>query len=89
MEMSPVSSRKPSKLLYDQAQGKALVLLSAILEEGGNYGRVVRDETGAVKEIVEARDCTPEQKEIREINAGVYCFNNRDLFECAQRADNR
>lgn len=69
------------EMLYDQAQGKDLVLLSAILEEGGNYGRVVRDETGAVKEIVEARDCTPEQKEIREINAGVYCFNNRDLFD--------
>lgn len=67
--------------LYQEAQDHSLVLLSAILEDGAHYGRVVRDENGAVKAIVEAKDCTESQKQIREINAGVYCFNNRDLFD--------
>ncbi|MBF0579166.1 NTP transferase domain-containing protein [Erysipelotrichaceae bacterium RD49] len=67
--------------LYQEAQNHSLVLLSAILEDGAHYGRVVRDENGAVKAIVEAKDCNESQKQIREINAGVYCFNNRDLFD--------
>lgn len=71
------------KALYQEAveNNHSLVLLSAILEDGAHYGRVVRDESGQVLEIVESKDCTPDQKQIREINAGVYCFNNRDLFE--------
>ncbi len=67
--------------LYQEAQNHSLVLLSAILEDGAHYGRVVRDENGAVKAIVEAKDCNESQKQIREINAGVYCFNNQDLFD--------
>lgn len=69
------------EMLFEKAKDHSLVLLSAVLEDGQNYGRIVRDETGAVKGIVEAKDCTDEQKQIREINAGVYCFNNRDLFD--------
>lgn len=67
--------------LYQEAENHSLVLLSAILEDGAHYGRVVRNESGQVQAIVEAKDCTPKQKEIKEINAGVYCFNNRDLFD--------
>lgn len=68
--------------LFDEAISKehALVLLSAVLDDGAHYGRVIRDEDGKVQAIVEAKDCDEDQKQIREINAGVYCFNNRDLF---------
>lgn len=69
------------KKLYEANEGKSLTLLSSVLEDGAHYGRIVRDRTGAVTGIVEAKDCTPEQKEIREINAGMYCFDTRDLFE--------
>ncbi len=77
----PGLSQQTLEDLYEQAKDHSLVLLSAIFDEGGNYGRIVRDENGQVLEIVEAKDCTPAQREIREINAGVYCFNNQDLFE--------
>lgn len=77
----PCLKAKTLERLYQEAQDHSLVLLSAILEDGAHYGRVVRDENGAVKAIVEAKDCTESQKQIREINAGVYCFNNRDLFD--------
>lgn len=69
------------KKLYEANEGKSLTLLSSVLEDGAHYGRVVRDKEGHVTGIVEAKDCTSEQKQIREVNAGMYCFNTRDLFE--------
>jgi bifunctional UDP-N-acetylglucosamine pyrophosphorylase/glucosamine-1-phosphate N-acetyltransferase len=44
-----------------------------VLDDAGHYGRVVR-EGGSVKGIVEAKDATADQREIREINAAIYCF---------------
>lgn len=38
------------------------------------YGRVIRDATGGFSEVVEEKDCTPEQLAIRELNSGVYVF---------------
>ena len=45
------------------------------------YGRVVRDQDGSFLEIVEERDCTPEQLEITELNSGVYLFRAAVLFD--------
>ncbi|WP_297567846.1 bifunctional N-acetylglucosamine-1-phosphate uridyltransferase/glucosamine-1-phosphate acetyltransferase [uncultured Faecalibaculum sp.] len=69
------------KKLYEAAEGKSLTLLSSVLEDGAHYGRIVRDANGGVTAIVEAKDCTPAQREIREVNAGMYCFDTQDLFE--------
>lgn len=77
------------KELYEAAKDHSLVLLSAILDDGAHYGRVVRNENGQVLEIVEAKDCNEEQKKICEINAGVYCFNNADLFDALKELDNK
>lgn len=68
------------KKLYEANEGASLTLLSSILEDGGSYGRIIRDENQDVQAIVEARDCTDEQKAVREVNAGIYCFDNQDLF---------
>ncbi len=46
--------------------------ISAILDDAGAYGRVIRDAEGAVTAIVEARDATPAERAVREINTGVY-----------------
>lgn len=74
--------------LYQEAEGSSLVLLSALLEDGAHYGRIVRDENGDFEKIVEAKDCTEEQKKICEINTGVYCFDNQDLFGALSLLDN-
>lgn len=84
----PCLCKETLEMLYESAKDHSLVLLSAVLEDGGNYGRIVRDEDGAFKAIVEAKDCTPEQKQIKEVNAGVYCFNNRDLFDALKELSN-
>ncbi|MFN3412720.1 MAG: NTP transferase domain-containing protein [Thermoanaerobaculum sp.] len=57
-----------------QREKAACALLSAVLDEGGPYGRIVRQD-GKVVAIVEARDASPEQLAIREVNAGVYVFD--------------
>jgi bifunctional UDP-N-acetylglucosamine pyrophosphorylase/glucosamine-1-phosphate N-acetyltransferase len=54
--------------------GAAATLLSARPPEPGAYGRVVRDEAGRVRAIVEARDASAQELAIREVNAGVYAF---------------
>ena len=74
--------------LYDMNKEASLTLLTSILEDGAHYGRIVRNEEGNVSMIVEAKDCTPSQKEIREINAGMYCFKNKDLFEALKLLNN-
>ncbi|WP_199522085.1 bifunctional UDP-N-acetylglucosamine diphosphorylase/glucosamine-1-phosphate N-acetyltransferase GlmU [Geodermatophilus marinus] len=54
------------------AAGHALTVLTAVVDDPTGLGRIVRDEDGAVQAIVEERDATPEQRAVREINAGVY-----------------
>ncbi len=52
--------------------GEALTVLTAVVEDPTGLGRIVRDERGGVRAIVEERDATPDERAIREINAGVY-----------------
>jgi bifunctional UDP-N-acetylglucosamine pyrophosphorylase/glucosamine-1-phosphate N-acetyltransferase len=61
--------------------GAAAAVLTAVLDEPGAYGRVLRHPGGGVTAIVEARDATPEQLRIREVNAGVYAFRRQPLEE--------
>jgi bifunctional UDP-N-acetylglucosamine pyrophosphorylase/glucosamine-1-phosphate N-acetyltransferase len=44
------------------------------------YGRVIRDGQGRVSGIVEEKDASPEQRQIREVNASIYLFANRVVF---------
>lgn len=67
--------------LFETNKDASLTLLTSVLEDGAHYGRIIRDDNGAVTGIVEAKDCSEEQKKICEINAGMYCFKNKDLFE--------
>lgn len=61
-------------------QGDADINMSVIkLDNPSGYGRVVISE-GSVVEIVEEKDCKPEQKEIQTVNAGVYCVK-KELLE--------
>ena len=52
-----------------------LTVMSAIFENPTNYGRIIRLDGGRVESIVEEKDATPEQKSVKEINAGIYCIN--------------
>ena len=60
---------------FHTSTGADLTVMSALFEEPGNLGRIVRNKDGSLDSIVEAKDANAEQKEIKEINAGVYCLN--------------
>lgn len=79
---TPLMQRETFRSLVDLhlREGNACTMLSAILDEGGNYGRVLREEDGSFKCIVEARDCTPEQAAVREVNVGAYLFHVPELL---------
>ncbi|MDQ3889832.1 MAG: bifunctional UDP-N-acetylglucosamine diphosphorylase/glucosamine-1-phosphate N-acetyltransferase GlmU [Actinomycetota bacterium] len=68
----------------------AVTLLSVEADKPLPYGRILRDETGSVRRIVEERDATPEERAVRELNASVYVFSARDLWWALQwlEADN-
>ena len=62
--------------------------MTAVLEQPGSLGRIIRDDSGGVKAIVEYKDCTEEQAAIREINTGTYIFDNRKLFAALAKVTN-
>lgn len=56
-------------------------ILTAIYNNPTGYGRVVRDIGGNVKAIVEEKDATEDERNIQEINAGIYCFDIQELLK--------
>ena len=69
-------------LAHHTHSGAAATLLTAVLDDAGAYGRIVRDaDTGRVRAIVEARDASPDQLLIREIGTSVYAFDPAALFD--------
>ncbi len=66
---------------FESNANHACTVLTSVLESGAQYGRIVRNEDGMVEKIVEAKDCSDEELKIKEINTGIFCFNNQALFE--------
>jgi bifunctional UDP-N-acetylglucosamine pyrophosphorylase/glucosamine-1-phosphate N-acetyltransferase len=60
-----------STLHQMQQAGSGLVVLTVNLDNAAGYGRIVRNAQGDVLSIVEEKDATPEQREIREVNTGI------------------
>jgi bifunctional UDP-N-acetylglucosamine pyrophosphorylase/glucosamine-1-phosphate N-acetyltransferase len=52
-----------------------LSVLSMLLDEPGSYGRVIRDSGGEVSGIIEAKDASEREHNIREVNTGIYCVS--------------
>ena len=63
-------------------------LLTAKYENPTGYGRIIRDEGGNIKAIVEEKDADPLQKEIKEINSGIYCFDIEELLNALKKVNN-
>ena len=57
-----------------------ITFLTGIADLPSDFGRIVRDGEGCVREIVEVKRATPEQMQIREVNSGVYCFERAWLW---------
>ena len=64
-----------------------LTVVTTVLEDAMKYGRIYR-EGGYIKKIVEFKDCTPEQLEIKEINSGLFCVDTKLLFDALDEVQN-
>ena len=64
-----------------RTSGSAATLLSARVPDPTGYGRVIRDGDGRVRKIVEEADCSSEERQVMEINAGTYVFHQQALRE--------
>ncbi|HET7158325.1 MAG TPA: bifunctional UDP-N-acetylglucosamine diphosphorylase/glucosamine-1-phosphate N-acetyltransferase GlmU [Burkholderiales bacterium] len=73
--------------LVDASQD-SIAVLTAHLEDPTGYGRIVRDDDGRVREIVEEKDTSPEQKSIREINTGLMALPTARLASWLTRIEN-
>jgi bifunctional UDP-N-acetylglucosamine pyrophosphorylase/glucosamine-1-phosphate N-acetyltransferase len=67
--------------------GAACSILSVRLENPTGYGRIVRDARGAFRKIVEQRDATEEERQVREINSGIYCFEAKELYRALRKVE--
>ena len=72
---------------HENTNAKATVL-TAIADNPFAYGRIIRDVNGKLVKIVEEKDATEQEKKIKEINSGIYCFDNKLLFEMLEKVKN-
>ena len=87
----PLFKKETYKAVIEKHEksGADCTLLTAIIDNPPAYGRIVRDEkTGKLSDIVEEKDCTPEQKNIKELNVGIYVFKSKLLFEGLKKLKN-
>jgi bifunctional UDP-N-acetylglucosamine pyrophosphorylase/glucosamine-1-phosphate N-acetyltransferase len=84
----PMMTTETLEDLVKRAEGVVGRLVTAHLEDPSGYGRVIRDRSGAVAEIIEDGDCTDEQRKVTEINAGAYSFRAADLIDALTEVSN-
>ena len=87
---TPLFTAETFKQLFacHEQQGAAATVLTAHTDQPFGYGRIIRDAAGTVAKIVEQKDATPEEAAVQEINTGVYCFNNQELFAALHQLSN-
>ncbi|GAX88668.1 bifunctional UDP-N-acetylglucosamine diphosphorylase/glucosamine-1-phosphate N-acetyltransferase GlmU [Effusibacillus lacus] len=71
-----------------QQKGAAVTVLSGLLDNPFGYGRIIRGDDGSVLRIVEEKDASAEEKAVREINSGTYCFDTPSLLEALKHLTN-
>lgn len=77
-------------LAHHRSQGASATILTDLRDDPSGYGRVLRDASGNVRRIVEETDASPQEREVREINAGMYaieCGALRDSLRALQPAN--
>ncbi len=85
-DAATITSELLARLLEThRAESAAATVLSFELAEPGAYGRIVRDGDGGLQAIVEARDASPEELELREVNSSIYVFDAAKLWPALDR----
>lgn len=84
-----LSRRRLSEMVRaHRSNARGLTIATATLADPSGYGRVLRDPGGAVAGVVEERDATDAEREIREVNVGLYAASADFLFDALERVGN-
>jgi bifunctional UDP-N-acetylglucosamine pyrophosphorylase/glucosamine-1-phosphate N-acetyltransferase len=84
-DMPLISAEVLASVLSEHHSQRATVtFLTGHTEQPSDFGRIVRDARGRVRAIVEVKRATEEQKRIKEVNSGVYCFDREWLWPSLQ-----
>ncbi|RYL88182.1 bifunctional UDP-N-acetylglucosamine diphosphorylase/glucosamine-1-phosphate N-acetyltransferase GlmU [Sporolactobacillus sp. THM7-4] len=73
---------------FQEDHHAAAAVLTAKLDDPSGYGRIIRNGNGDLAKIVEDKDATDEEKQVKEINTGIYSFDNRKLFSLLGKVNN-
>jgi len=88
VDMPLVRSQTLQQLIDTQKlHSGPMTILTVHEEDPRGFGRVIRNSEGQIQAIVEEADATPEQLEITELNAGMYCFKSEWLWENLKSLD--
>ncbi len=74
-----------SLIRQHKASASSCTVLTVDMDDPSGYGRIIRGISGGVKAIVEDKEAVADEKRVREINVGLYCFDRKDLFEAISR----
>ncbi len=66
----------------------AATVLTAEMPDATGYGRIIREDDGTFRKIVEHKDANSYERQINEVNAGVYCFDAKKLFGALSQVKN-
>ena len=85
----PLIRPDPLKGLLDRREtdGSACLLGTASLPDPTGFGRILRDSAGRFLKIVEERDCSPEERAIKEVNPSCYVFELPGLWDALDKLD--
>lgn len=86
----PIMRPETLKNLVDvsNSRGESATILTIVHDNILPYGKIIHDEQGNIKQIIEHKDCTPEQQQIREVNLGMYCFDIEELQSALKELKN-
>jgi len=70
---------------HHRGSGCAATVMTALMENPTGYGRIVKDGRGRVERIVEEKDADESHRIIKEVNAGLFCFEKDPLFSALRR----
>ncbi len=74
---------------YHIKNNNMATVITTELEDATGYGRIIRDENGNVVKIVEHKDANEQEKSIREVNSGMYCFTVQYLLDALNKISNK
>lgn len=86
----PIMRPETLKKLVEESniKGESATILTMVHDQMIPYGKIIHDEKGNIKEIIEHKDCNIEELQVKEVNLGMYCFDIEELLKALKELKN-